>query len=340
MTLLVDIKFMRLVSPRLELFDEKRRGLWWCRCPICGDSKKRATMRRFYFLEYKGMLMTKCHNCGFAEHISTLLEMKFPTYFKDYRIEKYKENSGFGNLRKDRERLISHKARKPIIPNKPDVFDDLPRLSDLPRDHYARKYMEDRLIPYEYLKEMFYAEDFKATAMKFDEEAACKIFDDDQRVVIPFYDKNGKVLAMQGRSLNPREKKMKYITMKVSPDVEKTYGLDKLDTSKPVRVVEGPIDSMFVNNCVATCDSSLTKYDGDVYIYDNQPRNLELVKQIEKTVNSGKTVVIWPEKYSKYKDINDMVKGGISLSEIEEVIQKHSYSGAQAKLMFSRWRKL
>ena len=73
-----------------------------------------------------------------------------------------------------------------------------------------------------------------------------------------------------------------------------------------------------------------------VWIYDNEPRNREIVNRISKTIDSGDSVVIWPEGIDD-KDINDMVMSGL---DVQSVIESNTYSGLQAKLKFTTWKKI
>ena len=59
-------------------------------------------------------------------------------------------------------------------------------------------------------------------------------------------------------------------------------------------VVEvGPIDSLFLSNAIATAQPDLRVYeDNVVLIPDNEPRNVEVIKQIEKYINENFDVVI------------------------------------------------
>jgi len=73
-----------------------------------------------------------------------------------------------------------------------------------------------------------------------------------------------------------------------------------------------------------------------VYIYDNEPRNREILNRIDKTINSGEKIVIWPSNITE-KDINDMVMSGL---DVQSVIESNTYSGLEAKLKFTTWKKI
>jgi hypothetical protein len=108
-------------------------------------------------------------------------------------------------------------------------------------------------------------------------------------------------------------------------------------------VTEGPIDSLFLPNAVAVGNSNL-KYvlnhlpkDKLVLIYDNEPRNKEIVREIGDAIGVGAKVVIWPKSY-KEKDINDMVLAGKGLDEIVDTINKFTFQGPIALLEYNNWR--
>ena len=74
-------------------------------------------------------------------------------------------------------------------------------------------------------------------------------------------------------------------------------------------------------------------------IFDNEPRNKEINKQIEKTIKQGRNVVIWPDSI-RHKDINDMIIAGYTKEEIQQIITDNTFSGAAAQLRFAEWRKI
>ena len=73
-----------------------------------------------------------------------------------------------------------------------------------------------------------------------------------------------------------------------------------------------------------------------IWVFDNEPRNREIVNRISKTIDRGDKVVIWP-KFVEEKDINDMVQRGHNVSH---VLESNTYSGLEAKVKFNIWKKV
>ena len=98
----VDIKYISLLSPRLEKFQKKDNFLWNFRCPYCGDSKKNRNKARGFVYRTKADLFYKCHNCSVGASFSNLLKYVDANLHKEYILEKYKEgqtSKGRGNVR-------------------------------------------------------------------------------------------------------------------------------------------------------------------------------------------------------------------------------------------------
>ena len=159
-------------------------------------------------------------------------------------------------------------------------------------------------------------------------------------MVIPFRDANGKVFAYQGRAFG--EEQPKYITIVLDQNQKKIFGLDRVDDNRNIIIVEGPIDSLFLPNCIAVAqgDLRLPQYkEKSTLVFDNEPRNREIVKNIEKAIEEDYSVVIWPQDIEE-KDINDMVISGLTTSEISNIIHRNTFSGLQAKTKISYWKKV
>ena len=152
------------------------------------------------------------------------------------------------------------------------------------------------------------------------------------------YDEDKTLIGFQGRSLGPNS--VKYITVMIKDDAPKIYGLDQVDNEKPIYIIEGPFDATLVQNGVAMCGSDLDirsfGWSDYIYVYDNEPRNREIVNRIAKTIDRGDKIVIWPSSVEE-KDINDMVLGG---QNVMSVLKSNTYSGLQAKVKFNNWKKI
>ena len=167
-------------------------------------------------------------------------------------------------------------------------------------------------------------------------------------MVIPFYDEEKNLVAFQGRALG--ESKLRYITVKIDKDNHKVFGMDRVsvdmdDEDKMVYVTEGPIDSLFLDNAIATADANLrtaAKHIDKsklVLIYDNEPRNKDICRQMEQAIEEHFNIVIWPEMIQE-KDINEMILSGFSPDEIQDIISKNTYQNLRAKIEFVNWKKV
>jgi len=344
MSLWIDHKYVNLVAFHLEGFVQKKPSVWNARCCFCGDSEKSKRLKRFYIYPGKGelsqSLMCKCHNCGYSQTFYSFLEAVDPALHKEYVYERVKEKNAARNVLRSPTHVFKQ-ASSALPTLNDDILRNLPKISELHPDHSARRYCIERKLPEFVLDEFRWSNDFKATASLLNPEASENLCENDPRIVIPFYDEDNDVSVFQGRTIE-REVIPKYITIKMNDSVEKVYGINRVDKSKPVIVLEGPIDSVFVENSVATGDSDLTRYKGaGSYVFDHQPRNPQIVSKVKKAINEGYPVFMWPEFMSVGKDINDLVKDGVvEPEELHDLIMQHTVSGMKAKLAFANWRKL
>ena len=334
MSLYIDKKFVSLVSTKLERFKQQSEYLWNFRCPICGDSHKNKAKTRGYFYRRKSDLFYTCHNCGTSLSVGNFLKAIDPSLYREYQLERYK-NESTGNVAKPD---FSIAKIKPVFATRID----LPTISSLSDNHPAKAYLLKRKIPRDKLDDIYYADDFSAFVKDIHPEYDKTLYKE-QRIIFPFYDEKKNLLGFQGRAVG--NSKIKYITIKLNDDNKKVFGLDRVDFSKKVYVVEGPIDSLFLQNSLATMDASLYNISlllGNhdyVFIHDNEPRNAAIVKHMEKTISHGKNIFIWPQDIVS-KDINDYILTGATSSEIQSIIDKNTFQGLRAKLEFERWRKV
>ena len=319
----VDVKYINLISSRLDKFKKIKNNLYNFRCPLCGDSQKNKTKARGYLYQIKNNTNFKCHNCGVNISFNNFLKQIDSETYKQYTFEKFKEGNTGRILASDEPKFI---FTKPVFKTK--II--LPLCSEV---EIGKSYLEARRID---PKKFYFAEKFKAFVNSLKPTFADTDFEE-SRIIIPLYYKKDLV-GLQGRALGPSLNK--YITVMLFDDAPKIYGLDTIDKSKTVYVTEGPFDSTFIRNAIALCgaDGDIGKWDISdcVWIYDNEPRNSEILSRISRVIENGQKVVIWPSTI-KEKDINDMVLSGL---DVQSVIESNTYSGLEAKLKFTTWKKI
>ena len=334
---------MLLVSSRLRNFKQKSDHLWNASCPICGDSKTKVRKARFYFYRHKGELSAKCHNCNYSSSFSYFLKNFDQISHRDYAFEKY--------ANKDRHPHVytpptQEDLKTPVGPIRDPVQLSIPSILELVEGHPAKAYIASRKIPEKYWSELYFAENYKEFLDRDFAKCASDDVPNDARIVLPMINADGYVAYVTGRSM--KRSGLRYITIKIL-EQKKIFGLNRLDKNLnyPVYVTEGPIDSLFLPNAVASADANLfgkanflsnLGYTDVILLYDNEPRNWEIVNQMEKAIEAGYKVIIQPHSVSK--DLNLMVTDdGWSLEDIQSYIEKHTYQGHKAALEFALWRR-
>lgn len=287
--------------------------------------------------------MVKCHNCGYSAGFGFFLKEFDPLMYRDYAYEK------FANVeRKDLDRLTHLMAPEPVGPIREEYELSIPSILELAEGHPAKAYIASRKIPERYWNELYFAENYKAFLDRDFTGRASEDVLNDQRIVFPFINREKLITYVTGRSLAAYSKHdIRYITVKIL-EYKKIFGENRLDDNKnlPVYVTEGPIDSLFLPNAVASGDANLfgvANYLDDkgftdiVLVYDNEPRNKSIVNQIERTIDAGYKVVLQPHGNSK--DLNMLAQEGWTLEKIHSYIQQWTFQGPLASLTFSAWRR-
>lgn len=320
---LIDSKYVGLVSTRLQKFKRVKADLYNFRCPICGDSQRNKNKARGYIYSVKNNANFKCHNCGTSLSFNNFLKELDSTLYKQYSMEKFKEGHTGRNFVVEEPIFV---FEKPTFKSKID----LPLCSEV---NSGKNYLEGRKID---STKFYFAEKFKEFVNSLKPTFADTTFEE-SRIVIPlYYQKN--LVGIQGRALNSNS--IKYITVMLDDDAPKIYGLDEINKEKTVYVTEGPFDSTFISNAIAMCgaDADVSKWgvSNPVWIYDNEPRNEEIVSRISRTIGRGERIVIWPSDI-KQKDLNDMVLAGL---DVKHIVECNTYCGLEAKLKFTTWKKI
>ena len=346
MSIYIDNKYVRLVSSRLRNFKQKSDNLWNFSCPFCGDSQKNKLKARGYVFAKGNDLLYRCHNCGVGTNVANLLKQVDPSLHGEYTFEKYK--SGESNT-------IFHKSNTSPTFNIPSprfgkvekqrVFDHAEWVSELQSGHFCLNYVQNRSIPEEHYDKLLFTSKYRQFIDALVPNHG-KSLADDARLVIPYYDVNGELVAVSGRALETSDEKLRYVTVRTNDSDDKLiYGMDRVNLHQTVYLVEGPLDSLFITNCVASGDANLSltakniSAKNKVLIFDNEPRNKEVCKLIEKAIKLGEDVVIWPDTIEG-KDINEMILNGFSPDEIKGIIDSNTLRNLEAIAKFTFWKRV
>ena len=333
----IDEKYLLQLSSRLERF--KQVGdVFQHRCPFCGDSQKSKYKARGYHFLKENSYIYKCHNCGLCFSTGKFIEKLDFDLYKQYRRELYKELHG--NKRRRRKlKLVEDKKE-----NKPTSLLDmiLDNVKTLPEEHQAVQLLRERMIPESHWDNLYFIDDMRKIG-QLSEKYKEKLKVSESRLLIAIRDRNQKVVGLSCRSFE-KEAKLRYITIKIDEDAPMIYGLERVNMNKKIYVFEGAFDSMFIKNSVAVSGSNLKMIDkylpkeNVVLIFDCQPRNKQLVKQINTAIKQNFTVSLLPE--TGYKDINLMVQNGYTPDKILNMIKENSCRGVRAKMKFNQWKKI
>lgn len=340
MSLYIDLKFINLLSGKLERFQRKDDYLFNCRCPICGDSQTKKSKTRGYFYRKENDMFYRCHNCDFGTTLGKFIEKIDNLLYKEYVMEKFVKKEDKPEPKKEPNPEYAFDF-KPDFDKPARLIDSLmDRLDTLPDTHEAVVYCESRNIPKAQFHRLYYVDDIRTLSQlntKYTQALNIK----QPRLALPFIRSDGQLSGMALRGM--RGEKLRYINLKVKENDLQVFGMEEVDTSKEVYVVEGPIDSLFLDNAIACVGTSFGKVDklGLTYftmVFDNQPRNKEVCSLIHKQIKLGNKVCLWPDIISE-KDINEMVSSGLTKDEIQNIINDNTYQGLSAELEFTRWRK-
>ena len=335
-------KYIGLISSRLTNFKKRNTGYNF-RCVYCGDSQKsKYKSRGWLYQNNNNSYVYHCYNCSHSVSFKNFLKDVDLALYDEYRMELLTENKSLKEI--DDGEFFKKISNTNVISNSP--LKGLKKISQLHHNDFFKKYISNREIPTPYHAKLFVCPNFMRWTNnlikdKFKEES---LKNDEARILIPFFDKNKKLHAYQGRSLSSKSK-VKYITIVLDDSIPKVYGLDTVNFNKKTYVFEGPFDSMFIDNSISTAGGDMIPAlktfikNNLVLVYDNEPRSKETKEKLDKAILNGYSVCIWPENL-EHKDINDMILNGLSPEFIKHIIDTHTYKDLRAMLELKKWSKV
>lgn len=332
----VDMLYVNLLSGRFQRFNIKHRNPLKVnfRCPICGDSQKSATKARGWIVENSktNEFYYNCFNCGAAHSFQNFLKLQDPALYKDYIADKFLR----GSPKQNTEETKIKNPEKPVFDKNP--LKTIKKISQLKHDHPAKSYINQRQIPTDQHYRLYYAPKFKTWINSLIPNKFPPFKRDEPRLILPFLDEHGKCFGVSARGFVPNG--LRYITI-MFQEVPKIFGLDKVDFEKPYFITEGVLDSLFLPNAIAMAGADgnvtgLKHLENAIFVFDAESRNAEIVKRMEKLIRKGHNVCIWPHNLPG-KDINEMHLAGVK--NIDKLIKENTFSGLEASLKLTAWRK-
>lgn len=347
----IEKKYASLIGTSVRNFKQKSDNLWNFSCPICNDSQKQRNKARGYLFVKSGSILYHCHNCS--------VTMKFDNFLKEVNFNLYEQfvREKFNNEKVNPDG-IPKPSKKLVIQGSNDNLKQLTKVSKLLPNHPCKLYVISRQIPTTYHHKLFYCPKFKTWTNSIIPDKFSSLENDNPRLVIPLIDNNGIMFAYQGRALNDSDS-VKYITIMLDETKARLFGLDTVDFNYRYYIFEGPIDSIFIKNSIATCGGVLTREmdlldkntENAVVVYDNEPRSQDTVKKMLQAGRKGYKVCVWPE-YIEQKDINAMILSKVGVKEfvrtelieraavkIQNTIDDNVFSGLEAELRITKWKK-
>jgi len=308
------------------------------RCPLCGDSKKSKSKKRFNLDFNNGSPVFHCWNCGRSGTFMQLYaELKGITIQEAIsEVNRYSPEIIASRISPKQKEV---KSTQPIIIEDHNyILKDCIGISDEPESHQQKtgksllkSFIEDRHIPENY--DVFYAYKGKYIG----------------RFIIPIYDENKRIIYFQARRSNED-----MIPKYTNPDVSKAniiLNRYKFDRSKFIVVTEGLIDAYMIGNQGTTSLgleingsfietlSKLTDKGIIIALDNDKPGIKNICKYIESNNYGTVSYFLFPYKYREHKDINSfIVKEGNK--DAYEFVVDNSYSGQKTylKVKTEKWR--
>lgn len=346
--LLLDIEYIEKYGRGIEGFTKKGNNVWNMRCPLCGDSSKSKFKRRGYILQNKNeKFVYYCHNCGTSISLRELFQETDNILYEEYSgklLLEGKQRYLEQKQKQEEELKIRVKSFQDYLGEMKKDTKYLVSLQDLPISHEAVQYLLDRKVKESEFYRVFWTTKYEEIVHKgFGEKYINRHFPNEGLVFKLTNPDTNDIVGLQFRSIDVNIPKTKrFATVKL----DGIEGIFKTE-NKPIQfVIEGTIDGLILSGCnigvVSTLNSNLSRmsrYDQAIFVNDNEPRNPEIVKLVHKCILKGLKTCLLPEKYQGM-DINDLyISLGCDDKKLISELTKYSFSGLQANLRFTTWRK-
>ena len=307
-------------------------------CPICREGGSWGRKKRFYYIPNKDLAY--CHNCGYSKKtLGFLVDItNKPMHVIINEVKNLDVDIAVTREEKQEVKKVVDKSLPEDCINLSD-----PSQVEYYKDNAAVKIalnlIRDRKLDRGINKPKTFYISLKDKVHK-------------NRLILPFYDENGDIIFYQSRGLTKKDlyERPKYLS-KVGAE-RSLYGMQNINPDLDnVFIFEGPIDSYFVENGLATCGitensskmftalqkqqiNKLNLYE-KIYVLDNQYCDKAALNKSIVLADSGEKVFIWPKALKRFKDFNDVCVAGNKDKIKPEFILKNTHSGLKAKLLLT-----
>lgn len=291
--------FEKLSLRNFKVLDHGRKANF--SCPICGDSAKDQRKARGHIYEDTQRAIYVCYNgCPTTSAMKLLKQLNEPLYH-EYMVSNFKD---FGH---------SADVVKPLANRLVPILDV--KNSSLEAERYA----ENRMIPKDHKNVRFstVGEMARVAGDNFEKfyqnESPC--------VALLVRNRRSKLCNIICRLVSVKAGYSKYLNFKMSDELA-FFGMDTLDFSKPVHILEGAIDSLFVENSIAISGVAKGR-EAIEWLLDNGVTDISVVPDNDTWTNiqvaSGMVGrleqydIMYKVMINRFKDINECIVKGEEL---------------------------
>lgn len=298
----------------------KSSDSYHCSCPICMEGKSFGKKKRCWYIPAKDLIY--CHNCGWSSRPLKWIMQVGDLSRRD--IETEIEAGDYNIINLDKKKSYEIDLDNLI---KDEMEDILPKNSiDLNNELQLSYYKGNSVV----IKALNYIKNRRLdTCINSPKSFFLSLCDTTHknRIVIPFYDENDKILFYQSRAfggnLDDNLENVKYLSKKNAQ--KSIFNLNNIkDEINEIFLFEGPIDSCFIENGVAvgginpSSEKNFTELQESqlecfklthdfIWMLDSQWLDEAAYEKTIKLLEKGEKVFIWPEKLGrKYKDFNEL----------------------------------
>jgi len=318
----------------------KRSNAWMAGCPMCREGKSWGKKRRLYYKIDKNYLF--CFNCGWKggtiEFIKHVTGMSFN--------EIMNENNNY-----DTSDVVEVDSKKPSIttPSETLPADSINLFDDSQTSWWLSQRSEDSKVIHDCIDYIKTRKLNVAINKPMSIWVSLSDYTHKNRLTLPFYSTDGKIIFYQTRAMYKDESKPKYLSK--SGSEKSIFNINNIVSDVDnIYLFEGPIDSCFVKNGVAVAgvtngpsqdlnslqQQQLNDYRlyGKTWVLDSQWLDDTSLHKTKMLADQGEHVFIWPESIGRsYKDLNDLCTNKNLPGIGHKFVDRHTYTGMKAKLM-------